>query len=223
MQVTWLGQAGLLLEKNGFQIIIDPYLSDSVAKINPKNYRRVPVEERFFDIRPDALIFTHNHLDHYDPETVEKYLSRYSDLLILSPQSVWEEVRKFGGSNNYVLFNRHTRWTENGITFTAVKAEHSDMFAIGVIIDDGERKYYITGDTLYNEEIFGDIPHDIYALFLPVNGVGNNMNMTDAARFAKQVNAIKTVPLHFGLFDNLDVTNFDHPNTIIPKFYETIL
>ena len=33
------------------------------------------------------------------------------------------------------------------------------------------------------KEIFDDIPDDIYAVFLPVNGAGNNMNMTDAKRF----------------------------------------
>ncbi len=223
MKIVYLGQAGLLFEKNGVRILIDPYLSDSVEKINPKNYRRVPVDERFFQLKPDVMVFTHNHLDHYDPETVRHFLTPDSSVTVLSPQSVWEDVRKMGGNHNYVLFNRHTQWTERGIRFTAVKAEHSDIFAIGVIIDDGERKYYVTGDTLYNEEIFPDIPDDIYALFLPVNGVGNNMNMEDAARFARRVNARKTVPMHFGLFDNLDVTNFDCPNTIIPEIYEIIL
>ena len=222
LEIVYLGQAGLLFEKNGFRILIDPYLSNSVEKINPKNYRRVPVEERFFQLKPDVMVFTHNHLDHYDPETVKHFLTADSKITVLSPKSVWDEVRQLGGGNNYILFNRHTQWTEGGIRFTAVKAEHSDLFAIGVIIDDGEKKYYITGDTLYNEEIFPDIPGDIYALFLPVNGVGNNMNMEDAARFARRVNARKTVPIHFGLFDNLDVTNFDCPNRSIPKIYEII-
>ena len=99
-------------------------------------------------------------------------------------------MRKIGGNNNYALFNRHTSWTESGIKFTAVKAEHSDITPIGVIIDDGEKKYYITGDTLYNEEIFSDIPGDIHCIFLPVNGVGNNMNMADAARFAKKTGEV---------------------------------
>lgn len=48
MKITWLGQAGLLLKHNDQTVLIDPYLSDSVAKINPKNKRRVPVDERFF-------------------------------------------------------------------------------------------------------------------------------------------------------------------------------
>ena len=222
MKITYLGQAGLLFEKNGFKIIIDPYLSNSVEKINPKNYRRVAVDESFLKIKPDVMIFTHNHLDHYDPETVVHYINADSNILVLAPKSVWDEVRKIGGNNNYVLFNRHTTWTENGIEFIAVKAEHSDITPIGVIIDDGEKKYYVTGDTLYNEEIFGDIPDDIYALFLPVNGVGNNMNMTDAARFAKRINAQKTLPLHIGMFDELSADEFECENKVIAEIYKEI-
>ena len=222
MKITYLGQAGLLFKKNGFKIMIDPYLSNSVEKINPKNYRRVAVDESFLKIKPDVIIFTHNHLDHYDPETVVHYINADSNILVLAPKSVWDEVRKIGGNNNYVLFNRHTSWTENGIKFTAVKAEHSDITPIGVIIDDGEKKYYITGDTLYNEEIFGDIPDDIYALFLPVNGVGNNMNMTDAARFAKRINAQKTLPLHIGMFDELSADEFECENKVIAEIYKEI-
>ena len=223
MKVTYLGQAGLLFEKRGFKIMIDPYLSDSVEKINPKNYRRVPVDESFFKIKPDVMIFTHNHLDHYDPETVVHFIDENSNVTVLAPKSVWDEVRRIGGNNNYVLFNRYTEWTQNGIKFTAVKAEHSDITPIGVIIDDGERKYYVTGDTLYNEEIFGDIPSDIYALFLPVNGVGNNMNMTDATRFAKRINAERTVPIHIGMFDELTADSFYCKNKVIPKIYKEIM
>lgn len=222
MQCIWLGQAGLLFEKDGYKIMIDPYLSDSVEKVNPKNYRRVEVEETLFDINPNVMVFTHNHLDHYDPETVKHFINKESNIIVLAPKSVWDEVRKLGGNNNYVLFNRHTEWTENGIRFTAVKAEHSDPTPIGVIMECDNKKYYITGDTLYNEEIFEDIPSDIYALFLPINGVGNNMNMIDAARFAKKVNAEKTVPLHIGMFDEITADNFECQNKVILEIYKEI-
>lgn len=222
MKITYLGQAGLLFEKNDFKIMIDPYFSDSVKKINPDNYRRVPVLRSFLKIKPDVLIFTHNHLDHYDPKTVEKFITNETSITVLSPSSVWGEVRKRGGKNNYVLFDRHTTWSENGIKFTAVKAEHSDSYAIGVIIDDGEKKYYITGDTLYNDEIFPDIPPDIYAVFLPVNGVGNNMNMTDAKFFCEKINPGIAVPVHCGMFDSIDMNKFEYNNKVVPKIYEEI-
>ena len=223
MKIIWLGQAGLLFIKDGFKIMIDPCLSDSVEQINPASFRRQSVDKSFFEIKPDVMIFTHNHLDHYDPETVCRFISADTNIVVLSPASVWQEVRKIGGGNNYIQFNRHTVWTENGIKFTAVKAEHSDITPIGVIIDDGDKKYYVTGDTLYNEEIFGDIPNDIYAVFLPVNGVGNNMNMTDAARFAKRINAERTVPIHIGMFDELTADEFDCENKIIANIYKEIM
>lgn len=222
MKIIFLGQAGLLFDFDGFKIMIDPYLSNSVEKINPKNYRRQPIDTSIFNIKPNVMIFTHNHLDHYDPETVEKFITNKTNITVLSPKSVWDEVRKIGGDNNYVLFNRHTSWTQNGITFTAVKAEHSDITPIGVIIDDGKKKYYITGDTLYNTEIFSDIPKDIYALFLPINGVGNNMNMIDAARFTEKVNPKVTVPIHFGMFDEIEPNNLTCNNLVIPEIYKSI-
>ena len=67
MKITWLGQAGLLFETCGKTVIVDPYLSDSVARINPNNKRRVPTDERFLELKPDFLVLTHAHLDHTDP------------------------------------------------------------------------------------------------------------------------------------------------------------
>ena len=55
MKITWLGQAGLMLETCGKTIIVDPYLSNSVQKIEPHNYRRVAVDESFLSIKPDII------------------------------------------------------------------------------------------------------------------------------------------------------------------------
>ena len=220
MKIIWLGQAGLLMETGSLKIIIDPYLSDSVAKINPKNKRRVPVDERFLKIIPDVLICTHNHLDHTDPETLEHYLKNEESIVVLAPKSAWDEVRKFGGNHNYVMFNRHTEFTVGNVKFTAVKAEHSDVHPIGVIIECDGKKYYITGDTLYNTDIFEDIPGGIDVMFLPVNGLGNNMNMIDAKRFCEKIEPKVAVPFHCGLFDDLDLNKFRYKNKIVPKIYE---
>lgn len=223
MKVTFLGQAGLLLQTAQCTVMIDPYLSDSVEKVNPANYRRVPVDPRFFDIRPDVMIFTHNHLDHYDPETAPVFLKKYRGMTVLTPSSVWGNARQEAPGHNYVLFDRHTRWTEYGLTFKAVKAAHSDDYAIGVIVEDGEKKYYITGDTLYNEEIFHDLPKDIDVVFLPINGVGNNMNMTDAAAFFRKTGAKKAVPIHTGMFDQLDAHLFPVEEKVVPTIYKEIV
>lgn len=120
------------------------------------------------------------------------------------------------------MFNRGTVWTEKGIRFEAIHAEHSDDRAIGVIISYGGSNYYITGDTLYNKKVINDINLPIDAVFLPINGAGNNMNMTDAARFAEIIKAKVAVPVHFGMFDNLNPEDFNFKNKVIPQIYKEI-
>lgn len=222
MKVTWLGQAGLMFETEGKRIVVDPYLSDSVEKIEPQNKRRVAVDESFFEKKPDIIVLTHNHLDHTDPDTLDRFISENSNILVLASGNAWQNVRKrYSGNNNFVQFNRHTVWREGSIKFTAVKAEHSDSDAIGFVMEAEEKKYYITGDTLYNNEIFADLPNDIDYVFLPVNGRGNNMNMADGKIFCERLGA-KAVPMHCGLFDNLDMNDFEYPNKVVPEFYKEI-
>lgn len=226
MQITWLGQAGLLFETNNKKIIVDPYLSNSVAKIQPQNYRRQPIDERFLKIKPDIIIITHNHTDHLDKETLCHYLNEESEITVLAPSGSWQEIRKFGGlKNNYVLFNSGTAWTENFAIFRAVKAEHSDEYAIGAIIQAENKNYYITGDTLYNERVFESLPDlPIEVLILPINGVGNNMNALDGESFAKRINAEYTIPVHFGMFDEMDGANISVKNKkILPIFQPVVL
>ena len=223
MKITWLGQAGVLFDNGKTKIMVDPYLSDSVEKVNPKNFRRVPIKESLFDIVPDVMIFTHDHLDHYDPETAPRFLEKQEKTMtVLCPTSVWQKARRYG-THNYVEFNRHIEWTEYGFRFSAVKAVHSDAFAIGVLIEDLEESkiYYITGDTLYSKEIFEDLPKKIDLVFLPVNGVGNNMNATDAVRFFRAIDAKRAVPYHIGMFDELTPEIFMAENALILKLYET--
>ena len=224
MKIIYLGQAGLCFETDGKTILVDPYLSNSVAKSQPQNYRRQPVDESFLSMKPDIIVITHNHGDHYDKETLAYYLNEESKVLFLSPLSVWADARKFGGNgNNFVLFNCGSEWTEGDIKFRAVKAEHSDEYAIGVVISAENKHYYITGDTLYNESVFTSLPEMCFeAVFLPVNGKGNNMNFTDAARFVERLEVKRAVPLHVGMFDELTAHDWQCKKKVVPQIYREI-
>ena len=70
--------------------------------------------------------------------------------------------------------------------------------------------------------MLADLPADIDVAFLPVNGVGNNMNMTDAARFAQDCGARQVVPIHIGLFDDLKAEDFPCENKLALKMYEEV-
>lgn len=71
MKIRFLGQSGYILKSGNSEIIIDPYLSDSVNRVAGRP-RTLPVPINPKDIRCDAVICTHNHLDHLDPDTVSE-------------------------------------------------------------------------------------------------------------------------------------------------------
>ena len=224
MKITWLGQAGFLFENKDIKIIVDPYLSDSCYKVNPRLNRNYSVDESFLKINPDVIILTHSHLDHTDPETLDCYLKDKSGVTVLSSENAWNKVRSYGTEHNYVLFNNGTEFTVKGITFKAVYACHSDNQAIGVVFSVDNKTYYVTGDTLYNKKVFASITDNIDIVFLPINGAGNNMNLEDAYRFVDNIGAKKAVPCHFDLFDNINANEIiTRDDFIIPTPYNEII
>ena len=176
------------------KIIVDPYLSDSVEKIQPKNKRRVPVDGGFLKIKPDVLVLTHNHLDHTDPETLPHYLKLRRFVPCACIEECMGRGAEIGGDHNYVMFNRRTLFSYGDITFYSVRAQHSDLEAVGVIIS-AEGKIITSPEIRCTmTRFFADINRDIDVIFVPINGVGNNMNIKDAALFAKKAGAKRQYP-----------------------------
>jgi L-ascorbate metabolism protein UlaG (beta-lactamase superfamily) len=203
MKATWLGQGGFFFEGEECSVMIDPYLSNSLFESMGNAFTRlVPVDESFLSAKPDVLVLTHAHGDHADKATLARLLSGPKEIEVLCPSSVYYELRKvYGSSHNMILFDRSTEWTKNGITFKAIKAVHSDPSPIGVRFTMEERSIYVTGDTLYDASIFGDLDGPVDYLFVCINGTGNNMNISDALRFTRKVGPKTVVPVHWGLFE----------------------
>lgn len=218
MTVTWLGQAGLLFRTKETTVLVDPYFSDSAAPIAV--HRKMPVDPSVWEIKPDLLLCTHDHIDHNDPQTIPHFVNGNTSVTVLSPFSVWDKLRHAKGKNNFVQVSPGVVWTHRDVTVTTVDAIHSDPYAVGFLIECEGKIYYITGDTLYCPSILNELPKGIDVVFLPINGSGNNMNAADAVKFADYIGASVAVPIHFGMLDELDPTVFKRANTVIPKIYK---
>jgi hypothetical protein len=72
----WLGQSGFLIQWQGRHLLVDPYLSDSLtakyAATNKPHVRmtEIPIAPERLDFI-DAVTSSHNHTDHFDPETLK--------------------------------------------------------------------------------------------------------------------------------------------------------
>lgn len=227
MKVTWLTQAGFLFKSSRLEILVDPYLADTMGEINPKKARKIPVDESCFDIKPDLILITHDHVDHCNEETLKRFLAASEKpITILASESAYKHLLPLAEDHNLVLLAPHTVWSEGGITFYSVHAEHSDRSAVGFILDDGKKTYYVSGDTLYNYDVIDDVldlvEDGVDYAFLPINGRGNNMNAKDAADFAYEIGAKNAIPTHYGLVDSIDPESFDFEDRIILSPYEEV-
>lgn len=204
MKLTWLGQAGWLISTHlGTQIMIDPYLSDSLREKKGEIFhRRTPLCSELLSIQLDALVITHNHADHLDWDTLDLLLTaQEKPLHILGPRSVWEALRADNpGRSELVLFQDGVRYTVGDIFLTAVFAAHSDPCSIGVVVEAEGARVYHTGDTLYHRNLIGPDTIGIDVMLLPINGKGNNMNAKDAFQLTKVLSPKLAIPMHWDMF-----------------------
>lgn len=223
MKVTWLGQAGFYIQTKDQTIMVDPYLTNSIGQKKADKNRRMPENALVFEWPLAMLICTHDHIDHLDSATVDILLEKHADMKLFGPSSCWKCFREKTMAHNTVLFDVGTQWTEGQTRITAVKAVHSDAYAIGVVIEDGEQRIYISGDTLYHPDVLAGIENMSFdGVFVPINGAGNNMNGADAKRFVEQLEYRKVYPCHWGMFDSLDPAKlFFAKNAEIMEIYRT--
>lgn len=95
MTVRFLGQSGYVLKTENTEIIIDPYLSDSVNRVANRP-RTLPLPMKPEDISCDAVICTHNHLDHLDPDTVVRI---NENQFYITTNEGKEELERLGRTN----------------------------------------------------------------------------------------------------------------------------
>lgn len=204
VKMQWIGQAGFVLEfAGGVRICIDPYLSDSVEQYEGL-HRLAPIAVLPGQLKCHVVISTHDHLDHFDPNTIIPIYNN-SDAIFMGPSSCLEHYLALGlSSKRFEVLDRGQRKGIMGLGLRAVRAEHTSgqrKDAIGVIISDGHHTLYHTGDSEYTQELVDevkDLKPDV--MFVPINGRWGNMTAEQAARLTAVVEPGIVVPMHYGMF-----------------------
>lgn len=194
MIIRPLGQSGYQLKTENSEIIIDPYLSDSVNRVAGRP-RLLPLPISPADICCDAVICTHDHLDHLDPDTVAEINPR--QLFITTNEG--KEKLKSLGKENVIALNKGESISLGDFEITAVFADHT-VEAFGVIVRVEGKALYFSGDTLYNEKLFDIADYHPDVTFICINGRLGNMSVEEALIVAKRIGAKVNVPNHYDMF-----------------------
>lgn len=222
---VWLGQAGFWIDTGAHRILIDPYLSDSLARKYAGqrfDHRRMMPPPMAIDAlpRPDMVLVTHAHTDHMDPETLGPLHRRFPDLAFVVPEARLDAARdRIGASANLVPSDAGAVIERlPGLAVTAFPAAHETFERdglgrhpyLGYAVASGDLRFYHSGDTVPFDGL-GDrlraFAPDI--VFLPVNGrdaerrdagVPGNLTLAEAIDLATAANVRYLIPHHFGMF-----------------------
>lgn len=220
----WLGQAGFWIETGRHRIIIDPYLSDSLAnkyKGKKHSHQRMmppPVEVNALP-RPDIVLITHAHTDHLDPETLAPLHARFPDLPFVVPAACESVAReRIGAEANLIPTDAGEALTSlPDLTIRVFPAAHEALERdadgrhrfLGYGITAGGLRIYHSGDCIpYDglDDYIADFAPQV--ALLPVNGrdarrlangIPGNFTLSEAIVQARDIPVL--VPHHFGMFD----------------------
>ena len=224
LHLWWLGQSGFLIQWQGYHLLMDPYLSDSLTKkYEGTNKPHVRMTERL--IAPERLDFvdvvtsSHNHTDHLDGETLIPLWKANPKLKILVsrlnvnfaaerlqvPPERLIPIRADGESIQIHPFTFHAIPSAHE---TLEQDETGDHRFIGFLVQVGRWTIYHSGDCIPYDGLVGRLKNwKIDLALLPINGrdprrgVAGNFSAEEAAQLAKQINAGLVIPCHYEMFE----------------------
>ena len=197
LSIRWIGQNGYLLRDGNTEICIDPYLSNVVDRV-AKRGRMVPPPFAPEELKSDATVCTHNHLDHVDIDAIP--LMKKENMVFLAPTHAKATLMECGVTN-YVPFDEGEVYQIGNFKLTAVFADHS-VPAIGVIVEHEGLTLYFSGDTEYHTRLCELADRKIDLMFICINGRLGNMNVDEAVKLTKRIAPRVGIPTHYGMFES---------------------
>ncbi len=213
IKVTWLGQGGFLFEFDQIRLVVDPYLSNSLAKRGIERLIAIPIAIEV--LQPDYVLFTHDHADHFDEETVALLTNRYPDCKFIGPHSVADHYEQLGfNSKQFQTLNKGETYHGSSFSVNAVPAFHTDAYSVGFIFHYRGHQIYVSGDTLLDPQLIpllkNEIEGNLSLMMICINGKLGNMTDKEAVDVVKALQSKTTVPMHYGMFES---------NTVDPEFF----
>jgi L-ascorbate metabolism protein UlaG (beta-lactamase superfamily) len=223
----WLGQSGFLVVQNGRKILLDPYLSDSLTeKYANTNKPHVRITERVIDpevfaaagVDCDFITSSHNHTDHFDPETLLPLLSfPFPDLIIpVANRDVTIERLGENVASRLKYLDDGMSLTLGDIEIHGIAAAHNTVERdenghcrfVGYVIRWGPLTLYHSGDTMLHDQLVPSLRRfEIDLALLPINGdkperrVAGNLDGPQAAQLAHDIGARCVIPCHYDMFE----------------------
>ncbi|WP_130835869.1 MBL fold metallo-hydrolase [[Erwinia] mediterraneensis] len=228
VELFWLGQAGFILRNAEHCVVIDPYLSDSLAE----KYRGRPLAHTRIMPAPiqatsltnvTHILVTHHHTDHMDGATLAPLLNASPDVQLILPRAALtlasERIPLSGAENITGVNAGESLQLASGLSVHVVRASHETLEQddaknyrfLGYVIQMGGITIFHSGDTVpFAGQVEELAPLAIDLALLPVNGrsenlraqgIPGNMSADESLLLCVQCKIQYMIAHHYGLFD----------------------
>jgi L-ascorbate metabolism protein UlaG (beta-lactamase superfamily) len=223
--IQWLGQAGFVLPIGPHTVVIDPYLSDSLAEKYAgtlfEHTRSFPPPVDPADLVCDLVICTHRHTDHMDGATLTALSAGNPNLRACVPRAERDHAIELGlAPDSLIEMSAGLTFSPfAGLSITPIPAAHEERLTdddgehhfLGVILRAGPVTIYHSGDCAPYDGLVDTLRSaNVDLALLPVNGrdgyrrrhgVPGNFWIDEALELCEAAGIATLVGHHFGLFD----------------------
>lgn len=221
----WLGQAGFAFRFRNKLGLIDPYLSDYLAKkykdTAMSHTRLMAIPLRCDEVRDLDLVFcTHRHLDHMDPETLTILSKNNPSCMFLIPKAEVDWAIETGLPENRIqgVDAGESLSCNSDIKVEILASAHEDIKVnergehhfLGFILRFGDICIYHSGDCVPYKGLEKKLKNAaIDIALLPVNGrderrrklnILGNFTFQEAVKLCQNCNIPYMIAHHFGMF-----------------------
>jgi L-ascorbate metabolism protein UlaG (beta-lactamase superfamily) len=214
-----LGHSTVLMNVLGLWVLTDPVFSQRVGPgippfiLGPKRYLQPALRPGEFP-RPDVILLSHAHFDHFDTWSLWRFPLRTP---ILTASRTRDLLRRRGFRQVYELqWGEATRLVLRGqeTTFTAIEVAHWGARMIrddfrgygGFVIERGGRSVCFAGDTAYTPAFasLSQRSRPIDLMLMPIGAynpwIRAHCNPEEAAAMTRMAGARAMVPIHHQTF-----------------------
>jgi L-ascorbate 6-phosphate lactonase len=205
--IWWLGQNSYVLRAGGVCIMVDPFFSRPGP---PEKYLHEEAPLAADDLQPDAVLCTHNHSDHTDPDFLAALATHSPSTRFFGPPEsagVMHDARIAADRVVALCSGETVEVGEAHIHVVLSKtSEVSDVAHYGYVVDFGSAKIYNTGDTMRGvtrePSLMEPLRHatpDV-ALITTSPMEEEFPDFAEAAELASAIGARVAIPAHYDCF-----------------------
>ncbi len=215
LTITWIGHSTFLIRLDGTTILTDPVFGPRIGirlagMVTVGLSRLVPPALRLREVpRPDLVLLSHAHMDHYDLGTLRR-LDR--DIPIVLARDTAEFVDGFGFENLQELDWGQSA-TVKGVRIEALRVRHwgkrypwdRDRGYNGYVLHKGPHTVLFAGDTAYTDQVAAAVGgRRLDAALLPIGSynpwISNHASPEDAWGMFRALQTRHFVPMHWRTF-----------------------